>query len=194
MTSLLMLIRHAESLWNAAGRWQGHGDPPLSPEGVRQAEGLAASLQSERPDRLVASDLQRARQTAAALGRTWSLEPELDGRLRELDIGTWTGLRREEIAAREPEVLRRFDAGDPELRVGGGESRAAIRQRARAFVEHLVARYPGERIAIVTHLGFVRALIPDAEPGNVEVIRLRAGDLLQRRTLDAPASPPAGPL
>lgn len=194
MAALVMLIRHAESLWNAAGRWQGHGDPGLSPKGLIQARALAESLRDEPADRLIASDLLRARQTAAELARAWGLEPAFDARLRELHIGSWTGLRREEIAARDPQGLARFDAGDPELRVGGGESRSGIRRRARAFVEELSAGHAGERVALVTHLGFVRALIPDAAPANADVVCLRAGELLRRRQADPGGSPSADAL
>jgi probable phosphoglycerate mutase len=194
MAVQVMLIRHAESLWNASGRWQGHGDPELSPTGSVQARALADTLRHPRPDLLVASDLLRARQTALELARVWGLEARLDARLRELDIGSWTGLGREEIAARDPDGLARFDAGDPDLRVGGRESRNAIRQRARSFVEELAAAHSGARIALVTHLGFVRALIPDAEPANAEVVELRAGELLRLRPMAAVDSAPAGPL
>ena len=37
MTGTVWLIRHAESEWNAAGRWQGLADPPLSARGRGQA-------------------------------------------------------------------------------------------------------------------------------------------------------------
>ena len=62
-----LLIRHAESTWNAEGRWQGHGDPPLSERGRRQAAGLAHELASEPVDLLLASDLVRAAETAAGV-------------------------------------------------------------------------------------------------------------------------------
>jgi broad specificity phosphatase PhoE len=194
MATYVMLIRHAESLWNAAGRWQGHGDPVLSPRGVVQAESLAASLADQPPDRLIASDLRRARQTAAELARAWSIPCELDARLRELDIGAWTGLSRAEIERKDAAGLARFDAGDPLHRAGGAESRREIRARARAFIEELSASNPGDRVALVTHLGFVRALIPDAEPANTEVVGLRTGELLKRRSNETGEPAPSGPL
>ena len=82
----LVLIRHAESTWNASGRWQGQSDVPLSPRGQLQVRALAGRLWELEADRLIASDLRRAQETAMALG-----EPELDPRFREIDVGEWAG-------------------------------------------------------------------------------------------------------
>ena len=117
-----LLIRHAESIWNAGGRWQGHGDPPLSPRGRAQAAELAERLAGEGIELLIASDLARCTETAAILGARWGLVPSPDPRLREIDIGAWTGLTREQIEAREADLLARFEAEDLEARPGGGEA------------------------------------------------------------------------
>ena len=58
-----LLIRHAESSWNASGRWQGQADPPLSPAGRRQADALAGVLADASLDALLSSDLGRALET-----------------------------------------------------------------------------------------------------------------------------------
>lgn len=198
----LILIRHAESEWNAASRWQGQADPPLSVRGRAQAEKLAESLTGElagqRVDLLICSDLGRAQQTAEAVGAALGLDPQPDGRFRELDVGAWSGLTREEIVARDPELLEQFEAdGDPDVRPGGGESRREIRARSRAAVESLVAGNPGARILIVCHLGFLRALLPGAEPANADWIRIDAQEALARRVnlgRSAGAPPVPGPL
>ena len=167
-----LLIRHAESTWNAGGRWQGHGDPPLSERGRAQAAALAVRLAGEAVDLLIASDLVRSVQTAAILGAQWGLVPRHDARLREIDIGAWTGLTREQIAEREAELLARFEAEDLEARPGGGETRLEIRARVRAAAAELAAAHPGRRLALVTHLGVIRALAPGAEPANADWLRL----------------------
>ena len=168
METRFLLIRHAESEWNAAGRWQGQADPPLSAEGRAQAETLAASLVGTSLDALIASDLDRARETAEAIGRALGLVPILDPRFRELDVGEWSGLRRSEIEARDPEKLERFEAGEPDVRPGGGESRREIRIRVRTAAAELHERYVGRRVALVTHLGVIRALWPGTEMKNAE--------------------------
>ena len=53
----LLLARHGQATWNLQGRYQGQGDPPLAPEGERQARALAARLAKERIDAVYASDL-----------------------------------------------------------------------------------------------------------------------------------------
>jgi broad specificity phosphatase PhoE len=158
----LLLIRHAESSWNAADRWQGHGDPPLSDRGRAQANALARELDREAIDVLVSSDLQRAAETAAILGQARSLQPEWNPRLRELDIGDWEGLTRDQIQRTAGDVLRRFDDGDLDVRPGGGETLREIEQRAVSVVTELIAAHPDRRLAVVTHLGVIRALLGES--------------------------------
>jgi broad specificity phosphatase PhoE len=155
----LLLIRHAESSWNAAGCWQGHGDPPLSDRGRAQANALARKLTRESIDIIVSSDLRRAAETAAILAEARGLRPLLNPRLRELDIGDWEGLTRDQIERTAGDVLRRFDDGDLGVRPGGGENLREIEQRAFSVVTELVDAHPGQRLAIVTHLGVIRALL-----------------------------------
>ena len=159
----LVLIRHAESTWNAEGRWQGQEDPPLSARGRLQAEALAEGLRGAGVLRIMTSDLLRARETAAALARALGLEVLADPRLRELDVGRWGGRTRAEIAQSDPELLARFDRGDPEARAGGGESRAALRLRAQAALFELAAGGPGRGLALVTHLGWLREVCPGGD-------------------------------
>ncbi len=83
MSPEFLLIRHAQSEWNADGRWQGHADPPLSPRGRAQAQELASNLRGERVDRLVCSDLCRALSTAEALAPVLECLPQPDVRYRE---------------------------------------------------------------------------------------------------------------
>jgi broad specificity phosphatase PhoE len=181
-----LLIRHAESTWNAGSRWQGHGDPPLTARGRAQAIALAARLEGEGIDLLIASDLARSVETAAILGARWGLVPQHDARLREIDIGAWTGLTREQIAEREADLLARFEAEDLEARPGGGETRLEIRARVRRAAAELAAAHRGRCLALVTHLGVIRALA-GAELANADWLRLPA------RALPAPGAPAGNP-
>jgi len=160
------LIRHAESEWNAAGRWQGQRDPALSERGREQAQRLAATLADAQLDAIVASDLRRARETAAIVGGALGVEPHFDGRLRERDLGYWSGLTSVEIVARWPRDLARLRERDPELQPGGGESLRALHARVAEFVAVLSA-WPGDGpLAIVTHAGILRALGITPTPAN----------------------------
>src|SRR5213078_2372373 len=91
MTTLL-LVRHGETDWNAAGRLQGHTDRPLSDYGREQARRLADELSSEGVDAIYTSDLARARETAEIVAERLHLPVVLDPDLREKNWGTWEGL------------------------------------------------------------------------------------------------------
>src|SRR5829696_1601221 len=92
----LLLVRHAQSEWNADGRWQGWADPPLSGLGRRQSATAADAL--GWPDAIVASDLERARETAAIIAAAGGPGAfEVEPALRERDLGDFTGLTRAEI-------------------------------------------------------------------------------------------------
>jgi probable phosphoglycerate mutase len=165
-TRPVWLIRHAQSEWNAVGRWQGQRDPALSERGRVQAQALATSLAGAGIQAIVASDLARARETAAIVGRAIAAPVQLDERLRERDLGHWSGLTSIQIAARWPVDLARLRSRDPDLQPGGGESLRALHARVGAFVAALM-RAPGDgAIALVTHAGVLRALGLAPAPGN----------------------------
>src|SRR5205085_7242130 len=106
-SSTIFLVRHGETEWNRARRYQGWRDSPLTEEGRAQAEALGrllSRLPEARSAALVASPLGRARHTAEiireCLGRTEPLR--FDDRLRELSFGSWDGFTRADIAALMP--------------------------------------------------------------------------------------------
>lgn len=187
----LWLIRHAESAWNAMGLWQGHADPGLSSRGVAQAEALARSLAGAGIEAVAASDLRRARDTARILAETLGLAPLHDPRLRERDLGTWSGLSTPQIAGRWPDELARVRARDPEFRPGGGESIRDVRGRAGAFFRDLAERHGPARWAVVTHGGVIRALRPlGAAPiANTEALRVGLDELLEELARDDEPQP-----
>ena len=182
----LLCIRHAQSTMNAAGLWQGQANPPLSEEGREQAQALGDRLAEESLSVLVASDLQRARETAEIAAHRLGIATRLEPGLRELDVGEWSGLARDEIARRWPEDFDRFRAGDLDVRAGGGETRRELRARVVAALRSLQRRYCGERIAVVTHPGVIRTLVPGTQITNAEWFRL---DMAR---LAGPSSSPSG--
>jgi len=165
-------IRHGESVWNAEGRWQGHADPPLTEQGRAQAERAAEELAGAGIALLVTSDLWRARETAEILGARLALAPVVEPGLREHDVGCWSGFRTHEIEERWPEEIARFRAGDLALRIGGGESRLALRARVAEALARLVARADGP-LALVSHLGVLRALSPGSKLAHGERTRIQ---------------------
>ena len=154
-----MLWRHGRTSWNATGRMQGQLDPPLDELGVAQAAASAAALRSLAPAALVSSDLERARTTAQALADLLGMPLQLDERWREIHLGEWQGLTRDEAAERFPEQYAAWIAGR-DVRRGGGETNLEVGQRAAAAAEELVDALPPGGVAVaVTHGGCARAAI-----------------------------------
>jgi len=152
MTEFL-LLRHGETLWNLAGRLQGWQDSPLSAAGATQAEALAARLAAERVERLVASDLGRARATAAPIAARLALATTADPGLRERCYGVLEGRTWDEIRSTYPEAYARLLARDANYVIPGGESAAQFRDRVVASLERLARENPGAAVAVVTHGG-----------------------------------------
>lgn len=180
MPTRLLLVRHGQTTWNAAGRWQGQADTPLTPLGEAQAREGAAALgaEADRPwTRLLASDLERARRTAETIGAALSLPVELDARFRERDVGRWSGLDHAQVRAMDPLDYARFQARDPDLAFGGAESTHDVRARALEALAEIAAG-PDRAVIVVTHLGFIRSLVPDAEVGNVGRLECEVETLL----------------
>lgn len=152
----MLLIRHAQSVWNVEGRWQGHADPPLSETGIEQAHAAAARV--GMVDAVVSSDLERARRTAALLIPTCTATEE--PALREYDVGRWSGLTRAEIEAAWPDELARFDsghlAGPP-----GAEPRPEFEARVLGALTRLGRDWLEaglDRVVVVTHGGVIRTV------------------------------------
>ena len=149
----LLLIRHAQSTWNAEGRWQGWADPPLSPEGEGQALEAAARLAGLGLERVVASDLVRARRTAEIVAAALALGGvEVDPGWRERNVGEGSGLTRAEIEDRWPGQLLAWREGRLE-RPPGGEAQVELEARVRAAIER-TAQGDGA-VLVVTHGGVI---------------------------------------
>ncbi len=147
------LVRHGQTDWNVEGRYQGQSDVPLNAIGRLQAQALAEKLASEpgsRPfEALYASDLLRARQTAAALGEALDLPVRLDSRLREIAQGAWEGQLIQQIQQRGDWQQQR--AGPAEFRPPGGETLVEVAARMKAALDEMAARHPGQCVLVVTH-------------------------------------------
>ncbi len=147
----LLVVRHGQSEWNVIGRWQGHADPPLSELGRRQAYVAAAAIGAV--DGIVSSDLLRAAETASIIAQQLGVGPVVvDERLRERDVGQWTGLTRVEIDKGWPGWLEQ--ARQPE----GFEGVDAVLARVVESFGAMRTASPGGSLLVVTHGGVIRAL------------------------------------
>jgi broad specificity phosphatase PhoE len=154
---LLVFWRHGRTSWNAERRFQGQTDIPLDETGVAQAARAAKALARLKPDRIIASDLLRARATASELAALSSLSIRTDPDLRETFAGEWEGLTRTELEERFGSQLAQWGAG-ADVRPGGGETRVEVAVRVVAAVERALADVgPGQTLVVATHGGSARA-------------------------------------
>ncbi len=142
MTTLL-LARHGETDWNRARRWQGHADRPLTDRGRAQATALAERLADIELDAVYSSDLRRARETAEAVARAQGLDVVELPELREVDVGSWEGLTRDEAEVRFPDGFRRWRAGGTGW--NDGETYAAMSTRVLAAADRIANEHEGGR-------------------------------------------------
>jgi broad specificity phosphatase PhoE len=156
------LARHGEVLHAAEGRFFGHTDIALSPAGATQATALGACLAAEPIDAVYASDLVRARDSAAPLAAARRTSIVAVGSLREMAMGRWEGLTFAEIQAREPELCDRWLADPFAMPFPGGEGVAELHARAVPTLRQLVDRHAGGRIAVVAHGGTNRVILAEA--------------------------------
>jgi glucosyl-3-phosphoglycerate phosphatase len=171
--SRLLVLRHAQSVWNASGLFQGWSDAPLSELGERQAgnAGRALARRGVSPGIVACSDLARARRTAELIASETGYEGEMlvDSGLREQDLGDWNGLTRPEIEASWPNQLAERDRGRL-LDVPGGEDGAVFADRSLAAVLRVAGAClaaGAEEAVAVSHGGVIvvleRALLLGAE-------------------------------
>ncbi|HEX3816048.1 MAG TPA: histidine phosphatase family protein [Mycobacteriales bacterium] len=147
----IVFWRHGQTSWNAEHRFQGAADVPLDDVGRTQAEQAARLLAGLRPHAIVASDLVRATETAAALGRVTGLPVSTDPRLRERSGGEWEGLTDVEIRERYPE---RWAVWEPV----GGETLEEVATRFSAAVRDAAEQLgDGEVLVVVSHGSAIRA-------------------------------------
>ncbi|MFF5176094.1 histidine phosphatase family protein [Micromonospora sp. NPDC000089] len=151
----LIVWRHGNTDWNAAGRVQGQTDVPLNDLGREQAATTAPLLAALRPDVIVASDLRRAADTAAALAQFTGLPVRSDARLRERHFGSWQGLALTEAAARFPAEYARWRAGDPDP---GAEIETLddLGKRVGTAFADAADLAPGGTVVVATHGGGAR--------------------------------------
>ena len=157
--STLVLWRHGRTPFNAENRFQGQLDVPLDEVGRAQAREAAAHLAALGVDVLVASDLSRAADTAAALTELSGVPARLDPALREVDAGRWQGLLHQEITAQWPQEYAAWRRGE-DLRIGGGETRAEVAERtATAVQRHAEAVDDGGTLVVASHGAALKAAL-----------------------------------
>lgn len=174
----IFLVRHGESEWNTVRRLQGQADINLSETGRAQARALGATIRNLTPDQALTSDLRRASETAELLGFEHAAPSP---RLREIDVGEWTGTPISDLSKLNDGLYRRWRAGT--YTPPGGESWNDFVARSSAVVSEALQR-GAERLLVVCHGGVIRALLQHfitlpphrlvpVGPGSLSIVAVR---------------------
>ena len=155
----VLLIRHGKIAGDAAHRFIGQTDLPMSEEGEAEIRLLARRLERIPLDAIYCSDLARSRRTAELLAEGRSLPPRTQPELREINLGAWEGRSRRDVAEQEPKEYERRGRDIEHFRPPGGESFVDLAARVLAFWDRLISACEPGTIAIAAHAGVNRAIL-----------------------------------
>jgi probable phosphoglycerate mutase len=164
----LLLVRHGESA-AAFGEQpfplrDGHGDPPLHPDGEIQAQRLGERLAAEHEagatiGAIYVTTLQRTAQTATPLAQRIGLEPAVEPGLREVFLGDWEGgLLRKKAAEGDP-ILQQVYASERWDAIPNAEPLERFDARLRDAIDRIVAAHSDQRVVVVSHGGVIGHLL-----------------------------------
>ncbi len=162
-STTVLLVRHGESAPAHPDRpfplRDGHGDPPLDPVGVHQAQLLADRLERETIHAIYVTTLIRTHETAAPLAARLGMTPTEEPDLREVYLGEWEGgVLRERAAAGDPLFQEIFTTERWDV-IPGAESHEGFDDRVWRGFQRIVAAHPDQRVMAVAHGGVIGQLL-----------------------------------
>lgn len=176
---ILYLMRHGQTDWNIEGRVQGWNDTPINKKGIEQAHLAGEKLANEEIETVYSSDLRRAKKTSEIVSAALDLPLHYTKRLREMDFGKASGVKKTDLAAKFPYIYAAFnDVNNQErydVRYPEGESIGEVQQRFMKFVNKLLDDRR-QKVLIVTHGMLVRIF---AESCLKKTLRLENGSVLR---------------
>ena len=162
---MIYLIRHGQTDWNLDRKLQGQTDIPLNDNGREQAEDAAKEISKLKIDRIISSDLLRAKETAEIINKKIGKEISFDKRLREVNFGDYERKLIETIKDEDWDVFNQ----NPEKK--NGESRKHVYERVKSFLQEINEE---ENVLVVTHGGALRMMLYYA--GNKEKFDMTSYD------------------
>jgi probable phosphoglycerate mutase len=153
------MLRHSVTEWNQSRRIQGQADSPLTFTGEAMALRWGQILAQNAWQRILSSDLGRARKTAELINQTLNLPLTLDSRLREMDWGRWTGKTTSQLKIEFSEVWTKQTAAEWDFCPPEGESFRGVWKRGLEALTAASCNWPGENILVVTHEGMIKSMI-----------------------------------
>ncbi len=153
------MVRHGETTWNLAGRYQGRRESALTALGICQAAALGnafAPPHGPHIARIIASPLWRCQATARFVADRVDLPIETDDRLTEIAHGDWEGRLRNEIEANDVALYRTWRLAPDSVSFEGGETLRHVQARWLAFAEELARTNGDGDVLVCSHDAVVR--------------------------------------
>jgi probable phosphoglycerate mutase len=157
--TFVYMVRHGETILTPDRKFSGTGplNPPLTEDGLAQAEKVAAEIAKLKPDVLIASPLQRTTQTAEIIAQATGLKPEFDEAWYECSFGDWDGLSIQEVKEKWPNDYTSWISSSA-FTPPGGESYDDVAARIEPAFDALAEKYPGQKVVVVTHNGVIKQM------------------------------------
>lgn len=158
--SKIILMRHGQTEWNLAKRFQGSGDSPLTDEGLKQAALVSNRLERCDIKAIYSSPRKRAVETAVPISQRLSLPIHKHPGLGEISLGKWEGKTYSEIKNSYPIDYQAFFHNPASFSgVDGGESLIDVRERAVKVVEEIALNHLNSNVLVVSHAITIRLLL-----------------------------------
>lgn len=155
----IFLVRHGESKWNVLKKIQGQQDVPLTDRGKSQAYQIGDRLLSEKIDSIYSSDLKRAYDTAAIIGKKLQIDVNPMTELREISFGQWEGASYDKIYSTNHKEIILWRKAPEKLNIDGIESLKKLQLRAMSAVKKIINSETGNNILIVSHSATLKTII-----------------------------------
>jgi broad specificity phosphatase PhoE len=153
------LFRHGQIEPSSEARVIGQTDAPLDDTGRSQARWWNTVIDPTAFEKIYCSDLIRSRETADILAGSAHALIAVEPRLREINLGAWDGMSRDDVKARFPGQWEERGRDIAHYRPAGGESFADLAGRVLPVLETVVTGRSEGPIAIVGHAGVNRVIL-----------------------------------
>jgi len=158
--TLFLFLRHGQAKNNVerilAGRTKGF---PLTELGIQQAEKIGDFLKPLNISKIYCSPIERAEHTARIVANKVDLSCNVDERLTEIDMGTFTGMHYDEMFGKHGNVFLKFYQGHPVVENNGIETFSTVKKRILDMVDHCSKKHNEETILLVTHMDPIKSII-----------------------------------
>ncbi len=158
--STLFFLRHGQAKNNVerilAGRTSGY---PLTDIGIKQAENIGNFIKPLKISKIYCSPIERAEHTARIVAKKAALEPIIDERLTEIDMGDFTGMHYDTMFSKHGNIFLKFYEGHPIVEKNGIETFENVKKRVLDMVDYCSRKHKGENIMFVTHMDPIKSML-----------------------------------